>query len=37
MARKYWFVSVAKQGQIKWVKLRKLKASDGMYIAIICT
>jgi len=35
MASKYWFVSAAKQGQIKWIKLRKLKLSDGMYIAII--
>jgi len=37
MVIKYWFVSAAKQGQIKWIKLRILKIIDGMYIAIICT
>jgi len=37
MASKYWFVSAAKQGQIKWIKLRILKLIDGRFIAIICT
>jgi len=37
MASKYWFVSAGKQGQIKWIKFRKLKINDGMYISIICT
>jgi len=37
MASKYWFVSAAKQGQIKQIKFRKLKISDGMYIATIYT
>jgi len=37
MASKYWFVSVSKQGQIKWIKLPKLKINDGKFIAIIRT
>jgi len=37
IASKYWFVSALKQGQIKWIKLPKLKISDGKFIAIIRT
>jgi len=35
MASKYYFVSVARQGQTNQIKFRKLKANDGMYIATI--
>jgi len=37
MVSKYYFVSAAKQSQIKSIKLRNLKLSDGMYIATIKT
>jgi len=34
---KCWTISLSKQGQIKYIKLRKLKLSDGKFITIICT
>jgi len=37
MASKYYFVSAARRGQIKWIKLRKLKTDDGKFIVTICT
>jgi len=37
VASKYWIVSTSKQGQIKYIKLRKLKTNDGRLIVIIRT